>query len=748
MRSTLPDTFYQRISVAVARPLPYTLDYLVHNDDNPQIACRVLVPLGKQQIVGLILAIQTDAQETHNDAHKLKPIIRIIDDYPLFDQALLDLLRWAHRYYYARIGDVIFTAIPVALRKTQMISQQTYWRLTEAGKAVDLTSLKRAKKQQQILAYLQEKSAIHEDDCAELFGKTWRTHLRTLQDKTWIKSESLSPFAQISHTTFASTSAADFSHEIALTNEQKTCLEQIQQGYENKQYKPILLHGITGSGKTEVYLRALEKIITANLQALVLIPEIGLTQQLIQRFQHHFPQQTIVVINSGMNKTARLNAWIAAKTGKAAIVIGTRSAVFTPLQQLGMIIIDEEHDLSFKQQDGFRYHARDLAIKRAHDSKIPILLGSATPSLESLYNATIEKYAYLRLSQRPKHRKTPELTLHDTRGKTLTAGLSSVLLSEIKTELARGKQCMVFLNRRGFSPALFCTQCGWRAYCQACDKPMTYHALAQKAVCHHCDYSFTVDQHCPDCHQTSLSTQGQGTERIAFALQNQFPDVPVIRIDRDTTRKKGEIEAKLDEVRQGSACILVGTQMLAKGHDFPNITLVGILDVDQALFSIDYRAPERLAQLITQVAGRAGRGADSGRVMLQTCQPDHPALQTLLSHGYRAFAEQLLEERQRWHFPPYSYQALIRAEALAMDAALQFLGQIRELLSEFDLQLLGPVPAPLERRATWYRAQLLITATQRKNLHYALSHRLQSFNKLTKAAKLRWSIDIDPVDLS
>ncbi|HHC74604.1 MAG TPA: primosomal protein N' [Thiothrix sp.] len=358
------------------------------------------------------------------------------------------------------------------------------------------------------------------------------------------------------------------------------------------------------------------------------------------------------------------------------------------------------------------------------------------------------KYAYLQLSQRPKHRKMPALSLHDTRGKTLTAGLSSALLGEIKTELARGKQCMVFLNRRGFAPALFCTQCGWRAYCQACDKPMTYHASTQKAVCHHCDHTFMIDQHCPDCQQTSLSTQGQGTERIAFALQNQFPNVPVIRIDRDTTRKKGEIETKLNEVRQGSACILVGTQMLAKGHDFPNITLVGILEVDQALFSMDYRAPERLAQLITQVAGRAGRGADSGRVMLQTCQPDHPALQTLLYQDYRVFAEQLLAERQQWQFPPYSYQALIRTEALTMDAALQFLSQIRELLQAFDLQLLGPAPAPLERRATWYRAQLLITASQRKHLHHALSQRLNAFYQVNKRTKLRWSIDIDPVDLS
>lgn len=737
----------QKINVAIPRPIYHPLSYLNNCELIVQAGSRVLVSLGSTEITGIVLSSEElDTEDgTDKNADKLKPIIKLLDAVPLFDAQQLAFFQWCAQYYHAPIGEIIFTALPVALRKTRQVPTQQVWCLTKQGKHTSPGTLSRAKKQQAVFSLFENSPELIESTLEQAFPKNWRNTIKELEKKELIESNVLPPFQSAQH---KKEETLTFDRTIQLTDDQQNCIEQLQQWCDAEKPKPILLHGITGSGKTEIYLRLLEPYISRQQQALLLIPEIGLTQQLITRFKQHFPVQNTVVLNSSLAKGERLENWVATKSGDADIIIGTRSAIFSPIKQLGIIIIDEEHDASFKQQDGFRYHARDLAVKRAYDHNVPVIMGTATPSLETLHNAQSGKYHYFSLKKRPGTRKPPTIYLQDTRSTHLDVGLSANLLDKLKETVEQKRQSMLFLNRRGFAPALFCTNCGWSAQCSDCNVNMTYHAGIQKVICHHCDNSYSVSQHCPECHADTLSTQGQGTERLEFTLKNHFPDTPIIRIDRDTTARKGEMDKKLNIVRQGEPTILVGTQMLAKGHDFPNITFVGILDLDQSLFSIDYRAPERLAQLITQVAGRAGRGDVPGNVMLQTCQPDHPYLTTLLTSGYTAFANQLLEERKRWHFPPYTYQALLRAESLEMKHALQFLEASRQQLQRFNLSVLGPIPAPMERKAKWYRAQLLLTAEQRKDIHYAISETIQHLNKLSRKGRLRWSIDIDPIDMT
>jgi primosomal protein N' (replication factor Y) len=654
----------------------------------------------------------------------------------------LDLLIWCQRYYHAPIGEIVFTALPLSLRKTRQVPRIKTWQLTSLNPVQDISALNRAKKQKQLIKALLETKVLTYSQCKQLLGSSYRSILNALQKKAWIETLERPAFQAVNPKR-----GTDFQPELTLTDEQQHSVEQFKHWAQEQQPKPILLHGITGSGKTEVYLRMISDTIRAGQQALILVPEIGLTTQLLDRFQNFFPQQQITTLNSSIARMTRLSHWIAVKSGDADIIIGTRSAVFAAFKSLGVIIIDEEHDLSFKQHEGFRYHARDLAVKRAYDLKIPIVLGSATPALESLYNSHQGKYHYLHLSRRPGTRTSPEVLVQSTHGAPLKAGLSEPLLTEVRRSLERNQQVMLFLNRRGFAPTLFCQQCGWHSQCRDCDSNMTLHAKIQKLRCHHCGYEEVAKQSCPDCSSMQLDILGQGTQRVEVALKGYFPKTAIIRIDRDSIRKKGQMDEKLQPIRDGKAAILLGTQMLAKGHDFPQVTLVGILDIDQALFSTDFRAPERLAQLIIQVSGRSGRGKEKGKVLLQTSQAKHPLLVTLLSQGYLAFANSLLEQRQLWSFPPYSYQALIRAESLQPDNALQFLETVKSYFSETaDLTLMGPMPSLMERRAKWYRAQLLLVAQQRAVLHSAIEQQLTRINKIRKKGKLRWVIDVDPLD--
>jgi primosomal protein N' (replication factor Y) (superfamily II helicase) len=533
-----------------------------------------------------------------------------------------------------------------------------------------------------------------------------------------------------------------------LTDAQAQAVSQILA--KSNGFQSFLLFGVTGSGKTEVYLQVISEILKQDKQALVLVPEIGLTPQTVARFQKRFPVP-ISVLHSGLTDKERHDAWLQAKNGDAKIVIGTRSVIFTPLKKPGIIILDEEHDLSFKQQDGFRYSARDLAIMRAQLEKIPVVLGSATPSLESFHNVALNRYQLLTLPERAGSAVHPTFHVVDLRKQAIHHGFSIALIERIKSHLKNNGQVLVFLNRRGFAPTLICHDCGWIALCKRCDANMIVHRDPLHLQCHQCGASRNLDKSCGDCGKHQLFPLGAGTERVEETLLECFPKVPIIRVDRDTTRKKGALEIKLAEIHEGEPCIMVGTQMLAKGHHFPNVTLAVILNVDSGWFSSDFRGAERTAQLILQVAGRAGRVEKPGEVILQTYHPGHPLLQNLLKQDYQAFANAALQERQQAGLPPYQSLALIRSEALSVDSAMEFLREVKSVLQQVNVgkttQVFGPIPAPMQKRAGKHRAQLLLQSAQRKNLKYTLDGLLHHYAELKRKQRVRWSIDVDPQDM-
>jgi primosomal protein N' (replication factor Y) len=519
-------------------------------------------------------------------------------------------------------------------------------------------------------------------------------------------------------------------------------------------YHGFLLDGVTGSGKTEVYLQAIAHTRSLGKQALVLVPEISLTPQTLARFQQRFAEP-IAVLHSGLTARQRLNAWLMASSGQAGIIIGTRSAVFTPMSAPGLIIVDEEHDSSFKQQDGFRYSARDLAVMRASAEQMPVVLGSATPSLESLHNAATGRYTRLQLTERAGVANKPVFVLVDTHTQQMQQGFSASLLTHIKQHLSDGNQVLVFINRRGFAPVQQCGDCGWTAECTFCDARLTIHKNPPHLCCHHCERRHPIFRHCPDCGGKSMHAIGVGTERSEAFLQQCFPDTDVIRIDRDVTRKKDELERLLAKVQQGEPCILVGTQMLAKGHHFPDVTLVAVLEADSGLFSADFRGQEFMAQLLTQVAGRAGRSDKPGEVLIQTQHASHQSLQVLINDGYHALAELLMRERQRSEMPPFTFLACLRAEAINSQAPLDFLMKARVLTEQIcesqtlgnSILINGPLPAPMEKRANRFRQQLLIRAHHRQELQQLLSTLCLKLEGISSQRQVRWSVDVDPQDM-
>ena len=515
----------------------------------------------------------------------------------------------------------------------------------------------------------------------------------------------------------------------------------IQQGHA-----VILIEGVTGSGKTEVYLDAIHRALAVGLQVLVIVPEIGLTPQLVQRFQQRLAGN-MAVLHSGLSDSQRLNAWLAAANGEADVIIGTRSAIFVPLARPGLIVVDEEHDPSLKQQEGFRYPARDLAVYRGHQLDLPVVLGSATPSLESLANAESGRYQTVRLTQRAGGAAPPRLRLMDMRGQPTIEGLSEPLIRTVREHLEADGQVLLFLNRRGYAPTLICHECGWIAECDRCDARYTYHRGRSRLHCHHCDRETGVPRACPECGSVDLRPLGLGTERVESTLQTLLPDTPLIRIDRDSTRRRGEFERQMASALSGESRLLLGTQMLAKGHHLPAVTLVAVIDADQGLFGADFRAPERLAQLVIQVAGRAGRAERPGEVVIQTHQPEHPLLQTLIHGGYPAFAEVALAERQAAGLPPARSMALLRAEAPGKAAPQAFLqAALAVMPAQTSVEALGPYPAPMERRAGRYRAQLMLQADHRPALQRLLSCWLPAIGALPEARRARWSVDVDPAE--
>lgn len=735
----MPGTQPTYLRLAIPTPLRRVFDYLPPRSlagQTLQPGLRVKVPFGRQTLVGILLEV---VHHTDVPQNKLKRASAILDPQPLLDKEMLTLLHWVSRYYHHPIGEVFSLALPVKLRQGQSASVQgiTHWAITATGQAVDCQSLHRAPKQAAVLRYLQNNPAgQHQQQLSEAFPQA-SSVLQRLTAKGWVTS-----------TTQSSLPLGQGNRQAAppLNTYQQVAVNAVTEALHG--YQPFVLEGITGSGKTEVYLNIIEAVIRQGQQALVLVPEIGLTPQLLQRFLVRLPGH-IAVLHSGLNDEERLQAWLAAQSGEAQVVIGTRSAVFTPLPRAGVIIVDEEHDLSYKQQDGLRYSARDLAVMRARELTIPVVLGSATPSLESLYNVQQQRYRQLLLPERAGDAQLPRVNLVDVRSQSLQHGLSAQLLSSMRSHLNNQAQVLLFLNRRGFAPVVMCHDCGWHAVCPRCDAHLTLHQRQHRLRCHHCGTEQRLPESCPSCHSSELLQVGYGTERIEQSLAELFPDFQIIRIDRDSTRRKGEMQKLLEQIHDGHGQILIGTQMLAKGHDFPNVTLAAILNADYGLYSADFRAAERMGQLILQVAGRAGRAARAGEVLIQTHHPDHPLFSPLLAHDYPRFAQLLLAERQQTELPPYTHLTLLRAEATAQAAPIAFLEEARQLAERYQLQdvlLMGPFPAPMERRAGRFRAQFLLQSSQRQQLHQLLDAWLPQLESLKSAKQVRWSIDVDPLE--
>ncbi|HSX19842.1 MAG TPA: primosomal protein N' [Gammaproteobacteria bacterium] len=533
---------------------------------------------------------------------------------------------------------------------------------------------------------------------------------------------------------------------LQLNAAQQNAVDQVLQSFGK--FQAFLLDGVTGSGKTEVYMQLIAHAIANNLHTLILVPEINLTPQTLAHFENRF-KVPIAVLHSQISDKNRAHAWLQAYEGTAPIILGTRLSAFTPVKNLGLIIIDEEHDLSFKQQDHFRYSARDLLLKRAQLEQCPIVLGSATPSLETWHNAKSGKFQHLVLPERAGTAVPPEIQILDIRHKQLDAGLTNDLLAQIRDHIAQDNQVLLFLNRRGYAPVLMCYSCGWQQNCKRCDSHMILHNFSSIARCHHCEAQIPVPTNCPNCNGTALSAIGLGTQRIEECLGAHFTEAKIARVDRDSVHTKKQLQEIFDAVHAGTTNILIGTQMLAKGHHFPNLSLVAIVDIDAALFSADFRATERIAQLITQVAGRAGRGAKVGKVVLQTTHPDNPLLQTLIYNGYHAFLQQLIQERQATNLPPYSYQVMFRAETKSPSVARNFLQEIKRLIvsTKHNIQCLGPIPAPMEKRQGFYRAQLLLQAESRSILQSKLQHIIPQIEANKLANKVRWSVDVDPAEM-
>ena len=726
------------VRVALAVPLPRFFDYLYPPDLTPIVGGRVLVPFGSQKRVGIVVDLPASSDVAKE---KLKPIIDVLDADSLFNSTTWDWLAWSANYYRAALGDVLFQALPVKLRngESAVKNDRTFWRITDLGKqALESGELKRAKKQIEALNLLLTQDL--EKGNNEISSAIWSA----LKGKDYVE-EIIVPTEQKSwQQTLGDNPLVNLDNRLTLNKQQALAFSQLlfQEGFN-----VWLLEGVTGSGKTEIYLQYIEEVLKKGKQVLVLVPEIGLTPQTVRRFQARFNVE-IDVLHSNLNDTQRLNVWERARTGQSAIVIGTRSALFTQFSDLGLIILDEEHDGSFKQQDGWRYHARDLGIVLAQKLNIPILLGSATPSLESVNNVQNGKYHHLVLSKRAGNATALRQFVIDLKHQRIQNGLSEPLLKRMQEHLEKGNQVLLFLNRRGFAPVLLCHECGWIDECHHCEKPYTYHQHQRVLRCHHCGAQKTVPMQCGHCGSTHLVTTGLGTEQLEETLKARFPQYNIARIDRDSTARKGKLEGYLEDIQQGKSQILIGTQMLAKGHHFPNVTLVALVNVDNALFSLDFRAEERLAQLYVQVAGRSGRAEKQGEVVLQTHYPDHPLLTTLLEKGYQAFAEETLKLRHNMGLPPFSFQALFKAQCRHSEEAENALSQLASFFYEQKiegLQVLGPIPAPFSKKAGQYRWQLLLQHASRKQLQMALS---RYSPELIKSSQVRLILDVDPLDLS
>lgn len=720
------------LRVALDLPLPRLFDYRCAEATVADIGMRVLVPFGNTQAVGVIVGL---ADTSEIDSEKLKSAVRILRETPALGRDWLELVQFCSDYYHRPLGEVIFSGLPVRLRKPgapPALDEAAAYRLSASGREALAQLPPRAKVKRALLQHLSQ------SDCAEELllaqGPGARKALAEFGSAGWI--ERFRPQAPGSR----------FVEKHALNAGQQQVLDEIERAGPG--YGVFLVYGITGSGKTEIYLRLIARTLAAGGQALVLVPEISLTPRLEQEFRERFPETPLVSLHSGLADGERSRHWLQAQSGAAALVLGTRLAVFAPLPKLALIVVDEEQDASFKQQDGLRYSARDVAVFRARQADIPIVLGSATPALETYARALSGRYRLLQLTQRAvPQARLPLVHTVDMRTHKLEDGLAPPLVEALRERLARGEQSLVFLNRRGYAPVLMCPACDWVSGCRRCSTRMVLHLADKQLRCHHCGANTPIPRHCPSCGNADIHPFGRGTQRLEATLAARFPQARVLRIDRDSTRNKGSFSRMLKEIQGGRADILVGTQILAKGHDFPNLTLVAVLNADSALYSADYRAPERLFAQLVQVAGRAGRAGLPGEVLIQTRYPRHPLYLAMAQHDYPGFARALLAERGQAGFPPYVFEAVLRADAGELETALGFLREAAALAGPppAGITLYDPVPMTVTRLAERERAQLLAQSESRKALQAYLAAWSAKLHALPQRA-VRWHLDVDPIE--
>ena len=728
------------VEVLIPIPLMEKFSYFPPKNRSNQLkkGSRVLVPFGNRLMVGVVWGFN---KKSNSDKRKYKYIREVLDKTPLLNATSTSLAEWASRYYHYPLGEIISYFYPPSLRKGKeaKFKESKYIELTNKGSLLREEDLSRAPAQLKLISLLKEKKEVTIKS-AQAFGISSAV-IKGLIDKEYVASFSreLSPYKKHEN--------KDLKPSKKLNLEQKKAVDAINKAQDKN--VTFFLDGITGSGKTEVYLQAIQEQISNGKQALILIPEIGLAPQAEERFKDYFGDR-VMSFHSAKNDREKVDAWLGASRGLVDIIIGTRSSVFLPMKNLGIIVIDEEHDLSFKQMDKFRYSARDIALYRAKLEKVPVVLASATPSLETLKNTEEGKYQLLKLNKRATGASLPTFHAVDLRGKELNEGLSNELLEATKSELSNGNQVLIFLNRRGYAPSLICKVCGWVSNCDRCDALMTVHKSPSKLQCHHCEAQKNYPTRCPSCGENEFLTYGFGTERLEEYMKSHFPDVATIRIDSDSTRKRESLSDYLDEIRKGKPMILLGTQLLAKGHHFPNVTLVGIVDADSGLFSADFRGSERVAQMMTQVSGRAGREKKPGRVILQSYCTDHPQIEEIISGSYEKFAKKLLEERKSAKIPPYSFQAKIFAESpkglVSRDFILSLLnGQNIHRKLRDDIRLVGPLPSIMEKKSGVYRWELSIFSKNRSSLHKFLDVMQSKLYDVKTSKKVRWAIDVDPL---
>ena len=759
------------LQVALPVPLYRLFDYSLPNNSAlntsalPAIGSRVEVPFARQTLIGIVVA-HIDKVNSDIPSNKLKPIIRSVDNEPILNTQMLALAQWLARYYHYPLGDTLSVMLPSLMRQGKPLDLLiTHWRILPNVSEANFRANAVKQKQQFDMLKLHCKRGASEE--VLLLEGMQRPFLKTLEEKGLIEHY-IKPKSAPKAVSLAKM-------PLNLNNEQRLAVDAIITAHQADKYTGFLLNGITGSGKTEVYLQAMQAVLEAGKQVLILVPEIGLTPQTRARFASRFAAQ-IVLLHSGMSNTYRMQGWQDCRTGHAQIVIGTRSAVLYPFANLGLIVVDEAHDVSYKQQDSLRYHAADVALYRGFQYNIPVVLGTATPTLEHLKLVDEGKLTEFQLTTRAGSAKTATMQLIDARlqsthqqaqddGARFDTGLTDVLIGAIKQTLEAGDQVLIFLNRRGYAPVLLCTACGWQADCPRCDAHLTVHYSNQNSTsqnstynsnylkCHHCDWQAYIPTSCPDCASHNLDARGMGTTRLSENLHAIFANpqtskqlYPIIQIDRDTTRRKDSWEKIYARINQGKPAILVGTQMVAKGHHFPNVTLVCLPNADRGFLSADFRSPEHTAQLMIQVAGRAGRGDKAGRVLIQTLQPENELLLKLVKDGYLSFARQLLAERKMMGLPPFSHAALIRCEGKTLVATTQALKDaIANLPTGHKLAVLGPIDAPMSKKNSRYHAQLLLLAKDRNQLHHVLNNWWQTVLAMPSAKYLRLTLDIDPV---